>query len=255
MTRADLFSVEDKIAVVTGASSGIGKALAEGLAAHGSRVLLVARREAELDRAVAAIRERGGRARYLARSLDSEASVTAVVRACQNHYGDADILVNAAGINRRQPPEAVTGESWDETHSINLKIPFFLARAFVPAMKEKGWGKIINISSLQSQRAFEDGLAYGASKGGVAQLTRAMAEAWSRFGIGCNAIAPGFFPSELTEAVFSNETLARRHAEQTCIGRNGKLDDLLGAALFFSSEASDYVTGQTLFVDGGYSAK
>jgi NAD(P)-dependent dehydrogenase (short-subunit alcohol dehydrogenase family) len=122
-------------------------------------------------------------------------------------------------------------------------------------MKAAGWGRIINIASLQSTRAFENGIAYGAAKGGIVQLTRAMAEAWSRHGIMANAIAPGFFPTELTAPVFGNAELASHHARNTAVGRNGELSDLRGPLLFFASDASGYVTGQTLPVDGGYTAK
>ena len=134
-------------------------------------------------------------------------------------------------------------------------MPFLVTQAFVLEMKAKEWGRIINIASLQSWRAFENGIAYGASKGGVVQLTRAMAEAWSSHGITANAIAPGFFPTELTAPVFSDPKIASKHAAQTAIGRNGELEDLHGPLLFLASDASAYVTGQTLAVDGGYTAK
>ena len=122
-------------------------------------------------------------------------------------------------------------------------------------MKAKRWGRIINIASLQSERAFPNGIAYGASKAGVAQLTRAMAEAWSRDGIACNALAPGFFPTELTAPVFQDTEMSAKIAAQTCIGRNGEMADLIGPLLFLASPASDYVTGQILYVDGGFTAK
>ena len=122
-------------------------------------------------------------------------------------------------------------------------------------MRRRQWGRIVNFASLQSRRAFASGLSYGASKGGVEQLTRAMAEAWSVDGIMVNALAPGFFPTELTGPVFANTELAARNAAQTCIGRNGRLEDLDGPLLFFCSDASAYVTGQVLFVDGGFTAK
>jgi len=149
----------------------------------------------------------------------------------------------------------VTPEAWRATLDLNLAAPFFLARALVPAMRARGWGRILNVASLQSSRAFPAGLAYGASKGGVSQLTRAMAEAWSRDGITANALAPGFFPTELTRAVFADPGRAARNAAQTCIGRDGVLDDLIGPALFLCSDASAYVTGQILHVDGGFTAK
>jgi NAD(P)-dependent dehydrogenase (short-subunit alcohol dehydrogenase family) len=170
-------------------------------------------------------------------------------------FGAPDILVNAAGINTRQPADEVTPEGWDLTLDLNLRTPFFLAKALVPAMKQKGWGRILNIASLQSRRAFAGGIAYGASKGGIEQLTRAMAEAWSSHGINANALAPGFFPTALTGPVFADKEKAAANAAQTCIGRNGELDDIVGPALFFCSDQSAYVTGQTLFVDGGFTAK
>jgi len=122
-------------------------------------------------------------------------------------------------------------------------------------MKARGWGRIINLASLQSLRAFADGAPYGAAKGGVVQLTRAIAQAWSPHGITCNAIGPGFFPTPLTAAVFNDPQRAAANAAQTAIGRNGSLDDLYGATVFLASGASAYVTGQTLYVDGGFTAK
>jgi gluconate 5-dehydrogenase len=182
-------------------------------------------------------------------------SLGEVAETISNAFGNPDILVNAAGINLRQPVEEITPESWHQTLALNLATPFFLARALVPAMRKKGWGRIVNIASLQSERAFPNSLPYGASKGGVAQMTRAMAEAWSKHGINCNAIAPGFFPTELTASVFEDEERATRIAAQTAIGRNGRLDDLHGTAIFLAAPASDYVTGQVVFVDGGFTAK
>ena len=175
--------------------------------------------------------------------------------AIEEPFGNPDILINAAGLNPRQHADEQTLEAWQATLDLNLSVPFFLAQAMVPAMRARGWGRIVNIASLQTTRAFPAGIAYGASKGGVGQLTRAMAEAWSSHGINANALAPGFFPTELTQAVFSDPERAARNAVQTCIGRNGELDDLVGPMLFLCSEASAYVTGQVLHVDGGFTAK
>jgi gluconate 5-dehydrogenase len=134
-------------------------------------------------------------------------------------------------------------------------VPFLVSQKFVPHMKQNGWGRIINIASLQSTRAFENGISYGAAKGGILQLTRAMAEAWSHHGICANAIGPGFFPTELTQPVFDDPDRAARNAAQTCIGRNGALNDIDGPIVFLCSKASAYVTGQILMVDGGFTAK
>jgi gluconate 5-dehydrogenase len=135
--------------------------------------------------------------------------------------------------------------------AVNLAAPFLLAQALVPAMLARGWGRIVNVTSLQAMRAFGDSGAYGASKGGLAQLTRAQAEAWSRRGVNCNAIAPGLFRTPLTRRVFDDPERAAALAARTMIGRNGELADIRGAALFLASSASDYVTGQTICVDGG----
>jgi gluconate 5-dehydrogenase len=178
-----------------------------------------------------------------------------LVRDAGAFFGAPDILVNAAGVNLREAPEAITPESWQQTLTLNLSIPFFLARACVEGMRAKGGGRIINIASLQSSRAMPNGMAYGASKGGVAQLTRAMAEAWSGDGITANAIAPGFFPTELTQAVFEDQEKVAALAAQTAIGRNGRLEDLDGIAVFLAAPASAYITGQIIYVDGGFTAK
>ena len=143
---------------------------------------------------------------------------------------------------------------WDATLKLNLDAPFFLAQKLAPAMIAKGWGRIINIASLQSVRAFGNSGPYGASKGGVMQLTRAQAEAWSRDGVNNNAIAPGFFATPLTAPVAGDPARWAAMAERTMIGRNGELDDLRGVTVFLASRASDYITGQTIFVDGGFSS-
>lgn len=249
---AGLFDLSGRVAVVTGASSGIGRAIAAALADAGAAVVGVARRHAALDRLVAEIGPRG--ARVVADIVDRDA-LAATCAAIERPFGAPDILVNAAGVNHRQHADAVTIEAWEHTLALNLSAPFYLAQRLVPAMAARGWGRVINIASLQSERAFAEGIAYGASKGGVAQLTRAMAEAWSSRGIGCNAIGPGFFPTELTAPVFADAARAEALARQTAIGRNGRLEDLRGLAVFLASRASDYVTGQVIMIDGGFTAK
>ena len=251
----ELFSLAGRVACVTGASSGIGRALATAFAKSGAAVVGVARRDIELSDWVREAEAAGGRTAACVADLADPQSLAAVASRIREPFGAPDILVNAAGVNLREPAEEVTPESWRKTLDVNLSVPFFLAQALVPAMRDKGWGRIVNLASLQSERAFPKGIAYGASKGGVAQLTRAMAEAWSRHGIACNAIAPGFFPTELTAAVFDDREAAERNARQTCIGRNGRLEDLVGPAIFLASPASDYVTGQIIYVDGGFTAK
>ena len=253
----DQFKLDGKTAVVTGASSGIGRAMAGFLAEAGAQVVLVARRESELSAAVAEINAEQGAAAYVVADLGQRERLGDIATQCKTAVdsGRIDIVVNAAGLNLRQPPASVTLESWDATLNLNLSVPFFFTREFVPQMAEQGYGRVINIASLQSTRAFTNGLPYGASKGGVCQLTRAMAEAWSRDGICCNALAPGFFPTELTAPVFDDPVSSERFAQQTAIGRNGQLADLAGVTVFFAAAASAYITGQTLAVDGGFTAK
>ncbi len=246
------FSVEGRIACVTGASGGLGRAVASALAERGAQVVGVARRREELDAWAA---ETDGETAVLAADLSDPKGAAALAAEIARPFGAPDILVNAAGINTRQTADEVTLDGWQITLDLNLAVPFFLAQAMVPAMKAKSWGRILNFASLQTTRAFPGGLAYGASKGGIGQLTRAMAEAWSKDGITANALGPGFFPTELTAPVFSDEERAARNAAQTCVGRNGTMADIVGPAVFFCSPASDYVTGQVLMVDGGFTAR
>lgn len=247
-----LFDLSGKVACITGASSGIGRRAAHVLAEAGARVVVVARREGALHELC---HEIGGVSAFVVGDVTDRDGFDDLVAEISQPFGAPDILVHAAGVNMRQAADDVTPDGWDQTLALNLSAPFFLSQAFAPNMKAKGWGRIVNFASLQTSRAFPAGIAYGASKGGVGQLTRAMAEAWSRDGITANAIGPGFFPTELTAAVFDDEDRAARNAAQTCIGRNGTLEDIDGPLLFLSSDASAFVTGQVLMVDGGYTAK
>ncbi|MDH3694781.1 MAG: SDR family oxidoreductase [Gammaproteobacteria bacterium] len=251
MSEQYLFDLSGKVAVVTGGSSGIGLALGKALASAGAKVVLLARRENQLQEAVTEINN----AAYVVADLAQRETIPDIATQVTNHFGSPSILVNCAGVNLREPYQDISLDSWDQTINLNLSVPFFLAREFLPAMQMQSWGKIINIASLQSNRAFANSIPYGASKAGIVQLTRAMAEAWSKDGISCNAIAPGFFPTNLTTPVFDNPEREQWAAQQTAIGRNGKLRDLDGVAVFLASPASDYITGQTIYVDGGFTAK
>ena len=255
MKLAALFDLQGRRALVTGGNSGIGEAMARALGLAGAQVLLVARRDAELQAAAQRLQADGIQAQGLAADLSDAARLRSVAQEAEQRLGGVDILINAAGVNLRQPFGEVTPEAWQTQIALHLSAPFFLTQALAPGMAARGWGRIINIASLQSWRAFPNSAPYGAGKGGVVQLTRAIAQEWSARGITCNAIGPGFFPTPLTAAVFNNPELAMRNAEQTCAGRNGTLQDLYGATVFLASEASSYITGQTLMVDGGFTAK
>ena len=252
MKIAELFKLEGKVACVTGASNGLGKQAANILLQNGVKVVGVARNKSLLESWSS---EAGMNAAFVSFDLTERNKIKGITNNINNCFGPPDILINAAGVNTREHANNVTHENWNKTIELNLAAPFFMAQALIPNMIKKGWGRVVNFASLQSRRAFPSGLSYGASKGGVEQMTRAMAESWSAEGITVNALAPGFFPTELTEAVFNNPILSKKNADQTCIGRNGALDDLNGPILFLCSEASAYVTGQMLFVDGGFTVK
>jgi NAD(P)-dependent dehydrogenase (short-subunit alcohol dehydrogenase family) len=255
MTISALFDLTGRRALVTGGNSGIGEAMARALGLAGAKILLLARRETELNAAALRMTADGIDVKYLVADLTNVNTLRATGEAALQALGGIDILVNAAGVNLRQPFNDVTPESWQTQIALHLSAPFFLTQALAPAMAERGWGRILNIASLQSYRAFANSAPYGAGKGGIVQLTRAIAQEWSPRGITCNAIGPGFFPTALTAAVFANPDITQHNAAQTCIGRNGKLDDLYGATVFLASDASSYITGQTLMVDGGFTAK
>lgn len=247
-----LFGLSGRVACVTGASSGLGRRAAVALAGAGARVVGVARRAGALQDLCAEI---GPAAAHVAADVADRGALPDLARALAAPFGPPDIVVHAAGLNTREAADDVTPDGWDRTLALNLTAPFFLSQQLVPAMKDRGWGRIVTFASLQTTRAFPGGLAYGATKGGIAQLTRAMAEAWSPHGITCNALGPGFFPTELTRAVFADPARAARNAAQTCIGRNGTPEDIDGPLLFLCAPASGYVTGQVLMVDGGFTAK
>ena len=252
---AHLFALGGRVALVTGGNAGIGLALARALGLAGAALVLVARRPDRLAEAAATLRTDGIDAQTIAADLAASDGPDLVAEGARALGPAVDILVNAAGINLRQPFEDVSPDDFDRHLAIHLRAPFRLTQLLAPGMAERTWGRIINVASLQSVRAFANSAPYGAAKGGIVQLTRSIAERWSRHGVTCNAIAPGFFPTELTAPVFSNPQLSADLAARTAIGRNGRMDDLYGAAVFLASDASGYITGQTLFVDGGFSAK
>ena len=248
----EIFDLAGKVACVTGASSGLGQVMANALVANGASVVGVARRRDALQ---SWSDSQSGKTAFVTSDLGGVSDYAELAAAVSEPFGSPDILINAAGINLRQSADEVTQEGWRSTLNLNLTVPFFLAQALVPSMRRNNWGRIVNVASLQTYRAFANGIAYGASKAGIAQLTRAMAEAWSQHGIVANAVAPGFFKTELTGPVFANADLAEHHARQTCIGRNGEPEDIAGPVVFLCSDAAGYVTGQVLPVDGGYTAK
>jgi NAD(P)-dependent dehydrogenase (short-subunit alcohol dehydrogenase family) len=249
----DLFSLDGRVAVVTGGSSGIGAEMAAALARAGARVVLVARDAERLTAAAASVRASGGQAAWVSADLASRPSVGRAADEAEEAFGPPDILVNCAGINLRPPLPELSVEDWDVTMAVNLTAPFLLGQRFGPPMAARGWGRIVNVTSQQAARAFGNSGGYGASKGGLAALTRSQSEAWASSGVCCNSVCPGFVPTRLNAHVARDPERMAAMAARTMVGRNGSPADFAGVTVFLASRASDYVTGQTLYVDGGFS--
>ena len=250
---ASLFGLNGRVAVVTGGSSGIGAGMATALARAGARVVLVARDEKKLAATAEEIRH-GGEAAWVPADLSERTTLPAIASAVRARFGEPDILVNCAGINLRPPLGELTEEDWDRTIALNLTAPFLLGQHFGPPMAERGWGRIINVTSQQARRAFGNSGAYGVTKGGVDSLTRSQSEAWAPHGVRVNSVCPGWVSTPLTAEVAADAERTAALAARTHIGRNGVPADFAGAAVFLASDASDFITGQTIYVDGGFSA-
>lgn len=247
------FSLENKVALITGGTSGLGKMMALALAKAGAFVWIASSRD-NADETLQAIKQQGSNGSFLQVDVTSSEGLENIVTQILKESNRIDILVNAAGINLRTSATDLTLDEWQKTIDINLTAPFYLSQIVAESMKRNNWGRIINIASLQSLRAFDNSIPYGASKGGVMQLTRALAQAYSKDGILVNAIAPGFFRTNLTESLFQNPEKLKELANKTMMGRNGEEKDIFGISVFLCSDANSYVTGQTVFLDGGFSA-
>ena len=247
------FSLENKVALITGGTSGLGKMMALALAKAGAFVWIASSRD-NADETLQEIKQQGSNGSFVQVDVTSSDALEKIVSQILKVSSRIDILVNAAGINLRTSAEELTLNEWQKTIDINLTAPFYLSQLVADTMKKNNWGRIINIASLQSLRAFDNSIPYGASKGGVMQLTRALAQAYSKDGILVNAIAPGFFRTNLTESLFQDPDKLEALANKTMMGRNGEEKDIFGISVFLCSDANSYVTGQTIFLDGGFSA-
>jgi len=253
----DLFDLTGKIALVTGASSGLGIQHAKALAGQGAKVAIVARRLERLEAVKAEIEAEFG-VEVLARTCDvlDVAQIKETVAAVKGRFGRIDILVNNAGTARGVSAEEQADEDWKAVIDTNLNSVYFFAREVGKVMKEQNYGKIINMGSIHSAVAMR-GLkisGYCASKGGVLMLTKDLANEWAPFGITVNAIGPAYFESEMTEAVFHDAAFQEVVRESCPMGRAGRPGELAGALIYFASDASSYTTGQILWVDGGWTA-
>lgn len=249
----ELFSLDGLVAVVTGGSSGIGRAIAGALARAGGSVVVVARGEDRLAATVDALTADGCSAAYVTGHLGSRKGVRAAADESAKVFGEPDILVNCAGVNLRPPMAEIDEQTWDATMAVNLEAPYLLGQRFGPGMAGRGFGRLIHVTSQQAHRAFVQSGAYGVSKGGLESLSRSQAEAWSPHGVTSNTLVPGFVMTPLNARISSDPARVAELAARTMVGRNGVAEDFAGPAVFLASRASAYVTGQSIFVDGGLS--
>jgi gluconate 5-dehydrogenase len=246
-----LFDLNGRTALITGSSQGLGFAIARGLAQAGAAIALNGRDETRLAAAAEVLRAEEARVTTAAFDVNDGAASASAVAKLEVEFGPVDILVNNAGIQRRAPLAEMTEQQWREVIDTNLTSAFLVARAVAPRMIARGSGKIINICSVMSEVSRPTIGNYAAAKGGLKMLTRAMAVEWAKHGIQSNAIAPGYFVTELNKALVANGDFNKWICGRTPAGRWGQPEELAGAAIFLSSRASDFVNGQILTVDGG----
>lgn len=254
MNALEMFSLKGRRALITGSSKGIGNALATGLASAGAEVVLNGRNIDAVNAAAEALRAIGATAHVLPFDVTDHAAAHSAIDAFEAETGAIDILINNAGMQHRTPLEDFDPDDFDRLIKTNLSSVFYVGQGVARHMIKRGKGKIINIASIQTAMARPGIAPYTASKGAVHNLTKGMATDWGPKGINCNAIAPGYFDTELNAALVADKEFTAWISKRTPLGRWGQLDELIGAGVFLSSDASAFVNGHTLFVDGGMSA-
>ncbi len=248
----ELFDLTGKAALVTGGTRGLGEVSAMALAKAGANVAVCGRNKVDLDRVSGAIRGLGRKAGGFVLEVTSKVSVTSGVEQILKEFGKVDILVNNAGVNHRVPVLEYPEEMWDLVINTNLKGYLLVAQAVVPQMIERGYGKVINMSSILGAVALPNQLAYASSKGGVDQMTKVMALEWAKQGVRVNAIGPTYFETELVAQLRNDPERFNFINERTPMGRWGYPPELEGIVIFLASPASDFITGQTIYIDGGW---
>jgi len=250
-----MFNLTGKVALITGGNGGIGLGMARGLAKAGANIVVAARNAEKSASAVQELQTLGVQATFISADVTSEGSVNALLQQAVQQFGRLDILVNNAGVTVRKPPQELTLDEWRYVMDTNLTGAFLCARAAHPHLKAAGGGKIINLGSMMSLFGAKYAAAYGASKGGIVQLTKAQAVAWAEDNIQVNVILPGWVDTDLTrQARAEIPGLNEKALTRSPVGRWGAIDDFAGIAVFLASPASDFITGAAIPVDGGYSA-
>jgi gluconate 5-dehydrogenase len=250
----DLFNVEGKVVLITGSGRGLGLAFAQGFAEGGATVVINDIDETSMKNALEEIKRQGGRSAGYLFDVSKSAEVAENVPRIEEEVGAIDVLLNNAGIHRRGPLEELPEESWREVIDVNLTGPFLVAKQVVRGMIERQKGKIINVTSLNAEMARPTIGNYCAAKGGLKMLTKAMATEWGRHNIQVNAIAPGYFITELTKSLVADPEFDAWARQEIPLGRWGEPEELIGTAIYLAAKASDYLNGQTVLVDGGWSA-
>lgn len=254
MSTLELFDLTGRRALVTGSSKGIGFALARGLAGAGAEIVLNARNATALAAAAATLKGEGATVRTACFDVTDHAAVKAAVDAIETDVGPIDILVNNAGMQHRGPLEDFAPEAFETLMRTNVTSVFNVGQAVARHMIGRGQGRIVNIASVQSMLARPGIAPYTASKGAVTNLTKGMATDWAKYGLQINALAPGYFETELNAALVADPAFSEWLAKRTPAGRWGKVEELVGACLFLTSDAASFVNGHTLYVDGGITA-
>jgi len=249
----NFFDLTGKVAIVTGASRGLGQYFARALARAGADVVITSRDASALSGFQQEIEALGRRVLPLELDVGKQDSITAMVDAAHDHFGQIDILVNNAGCNIRKPSLDVTWDDWNTILETNLRGTFFVAQAAARKMIPRGYGRIINIGSVTSVFGYAGLAPYCASRGGVKQLTMSLADDWGPHGVTINCLAPGWFETQQTKVLYENEAWVDYLVDRLPLKRPGQPNDLDGAIVFLASDASGYITGQTLLVDGGIS--
>lgn len=249
-----LFSVQDQVVLVSGGSRGIGRAIAAGFAERGSMVIITGRDESTLQTAADAIRGEQGRVETVVCDVSEADQIRAAVDAVISKHGHIDTLINVAGVNRRKPSLEVTDEDYDFVVNINMRGAFVMSREVGKHMVDRGSGSQINITSLNNDRPLKNVLPYATSKAAMGHMTRGLAMEWGPSGVRVNALAPGFILTDLTTKLWSDPTMQEWGKANTPQQRLGQPEDMVGTALFLASEASRFMTGQILYVDGGFTA-